>query len=80
MVFLSQFFGHNGCSKFFFRSPFLSQYLDLITRCASLEQLMGAISHFFFVFFLKIEHFHDDDDDDDYFKIMFHFFLSVSVS
>ena len=29
--------------------PLSSQYLDLIIRCASLEQLMGALSHFFFL-------------------------------
>ena len=69
------YFGHHGRSLFFFAPlPLSSQYLDLISRCASLEQLMGAVSHSFLE---KSKKYYDDDDDDDddYFNIMFYYFF-----
>ena len=71
------YFGHHGRSTSFFAPLSLSsQYLDLIIRCASLEQLMGAVSHSFLE---KSKNFHDDDDD--YFNIMFYYyFFLVNVS
>ena len=57
--------------------PLSSQYLDLISGCASLEQLMGAVSHSFLEKSKKYDD--DDDDDDDYFNIRFFFYPSKSV-
>ena len=57
---------------FFAILPIYSQYLDLIIRCAYLEQLMDAISHSF----LEKSNKFNDEYDGYYFNIMFYFFVS----
>ena len=55
------YFGHHSRSIFYFAPfPLSSQYFNIIISCASLEQLMGAVSHSFLE---KSTTYHDDVDD-----------------